>query len=80
MCKTNVKTFFYYVNICKHEHEKNVTRLWCKIMPKINVEHIEGNEGSYFYLYPFEDPTQESFQRGFYMCIKQINFLITFLI
>jgi len=23
---------------CKHEHEKNMTRLWCKIMPKINVE------------------------------------------
>jgi hypothetical protein len=21
MCKTNVKTIFYYANICKHEHE-----------------------------------------------------------
>jgi hypothetical protein len=39
------------VNICKHEHEKNMTRLWCKIMFKINVEQIERNEGSYFYLY-----------------------------
>jgi hypothetical protein len=27
MCKTNVKTNFYYVNMCKHEHEKNMTRL-----------------------------------------------------
>jgi hypothetical protein len=22
MCNTNVKTDFYYANICKHEHEK----------------------------------------------------------
>ncbi len=28
----------YYVNICKHEHEKNMTRLWCKIVPKTNVK------------------------------------------
>ncbi len=41
------------LHICKHEHEKNMTRLWCKIMLKIGVEHNEGNEGSYFYLYPF---------------------------
>jgi len=37
MCKTNVKTNFYYTNICKYEHDKNVTRLWCKIMPKIDL-------------------------------------------
>ncbi len=30
MCKTNVKTNFYYVNICKPEHEKYMTRLWGK--------------------------------------------------
>jgi hypothetical protein len=46
---------FYYANICKHEHEKNMTRVWCKIVLKTNVEHIKGNEGSYFYLYPFGD-------------------------
>jgi hypothetical protein len=44
MCKTNVKTNFYYANRCKHEHEKNMTRLQCKIMPKTNVEQIEGWE------------------------------------
>ncbi len=38
MCKINVKTILYYVNICKHGHRKNMTRLWCKIMPKIDVE------------------------------------------
>jgi hypothetical protein len=70
MCKSNVKTDIYYANICKHEHEKNMTRSWCKIMFKINVEQIEGNEGSYFYLYPFEDLVQGSFQRSFYVCIK----------
>jgi hypothetical protein len=53
MCKTNVKKNLYYTNICKHEHEKNMTRLWRKIVPKSGVEQIEGNEGFYFYLYPF---------------------------
>jgi hypothetical protein len=50
MCKTNMETNFYYANICKHEYKKNMTRLWYKIMPKIGVEQIEGNEGFYFYL------------------------------
>jgi 5-methylcytosine-specific restriction endonuclease McrBC regulatory subunit McrC len=52
MCKTNVETNFYYANICKHEHENNMTRLWCKIVLKTSVEYIERNEGSYSYLYP----------------------------
>jgi hypothetical protein len=46
-----MKMDFYYANVCKHEHEKNMTRLWRKIMFKINVEQIEGNKGSYFYVY-----------------------------
>jgi hypothetical protein len=50
MCKINLRTKFYYANIYKHEHEKNMTRLWCKIMFKISVEQIEVNERSYFYL------------------------------
>jgi hypothetical protein len=66
MCKTNVETSFYSVNICKHERENNMTRLWCKIMPRINVEHIEGNEGSYSYVYPFMDLAQINF----YVCIE----------
>ncbi len=70
MCKTNVKMNLCYVNICKYEHEKNITRLWCKIMPKTNVEKIKGNGGSYFYLYPFGDLVQGTFQGGFYVCIK----------
>ncbi len=61
---------FYYFNICKHEHEKNMTRLWCKIMPEIDVEQTEGNEESYFYFYPFGNLTQGSFQRNFYVCIE----------
>jgi hypothetical protein len=70
MSKINVKTYFYYANICKHEHEKNMTRLWCKVVLKINVEHIKRNEGFYFYLYPFGDLGQRSFPRDFYVCIK----------
>jgi hypothetical protein len=55
MCKTNVKTNLYYVNICKHEYKKNMTRLWCKIVFKTGVEQTKQNEGSYFYSYPFEN-------------------------
>jgi hypothetical protein len=79
-CETNVKMDFYYTNICKHEHKKKMIRLWCKIMPKINVEQTKRNEGSYFYLYPFGDLVQKSLQGGFYVCIKQGSFLKTFLI
>jgi hypothetical protein len=57
-----MKAIFYYAIIYKHEHEKNMTRLWCKIMLKIDVEHIERNEGFYSYLYPFGDLAQGSFQ------------------
>ncbi len=70
MCKITVKMNLYYANICKHEQEKNMTRLWCKIMLKINVEQTKGNEVSYFYLYPFGDLDQRSFQGGFYVCIE----------
>jgi hypothetical protein len=56
--------------LCKHEHEKNMTRLWCTIMLKINVEQTKKNEGLYFYLYPFGDLVQGSLQRDFYVCIK----------
>jgi hypothetical protein len=66
----NVKMDLYYANICKHEHEKNMTRLWCKIVPKTNLEHTEGNEISYSYVYPFRDLVQRSFQKGFYVCIQ----------
>jgi hypothetical protein len=70
MCKTSVIIDFYYVDICKHEREKNMTRLWCKIVLKTNVEQIEGNGRSYFYLYPFGDLVQRSFKKNFYVCIE----------
>jgi len=38
MCNTNMKVDIYYANICKHEHEKNLIRFWCKIVHKTNVE------------------------------------------
>jgi hypothetical protein len=68
MCTTNMKMDLYYTNIYKHE--KNMIRLWCKIVCKINVEQTKGNEGFYFYLYPFGDLAQGSFQRGFYVCME----------
>jgi hypothetical protein len=41
MCNANVKMDNYYVNICKHEHEKNMKRLWCKIVFKTGVEQTK---------------------------------------
>jgi hypothetical protein len=70
MWKMNMKVNLYYANICKHEYEKNMTGLWCKIVFKINVQHTKGNERSYSYLYPFGHLTQRIFQGAFYMCIK----------
>jgi hypothetical protein len=40
-CKIKVKTNFCYTNICKHEHENNMTRLWCKIVLKICVKQTK---------------------------------------
>ncbi len=42
----------YYASICKHEHEKNMTRLWCKIVPEIDVEQTKGNGELYFNFIP----------------------------
>jgi hypothetical protein len=47
-----MKTNIYYANMCKHEHEKNMTTLWCKIVLKTSVEETKRNEKLYFYLYP----------------------------
>jgi hypothetical protein len=59
-----VKTNIYYANICKHEHEKNVTRLCCKIVFKTSVDQTKRNEGFYFYLYPSKDLAQGNLQGG----------------
>jgi len=77
-CKTNVIFLIYYVNICKHEYENNMIRLWCKIVPKTNVEQIEGNEGSYSYLY-FYFPSSRKFPRRL-LHVHQGSFLKTFLV
>jgi len=34
-----------YANICKHEHEKNMTRLWCKIVLKTGIEQTKKMRG-----------------------------------
>jgi hypothetical protein len=47
----------------------NMKKTW-QGMFKTNVEYIKRNEESYFYLYPFGDLTQRSFQGGFNVCIK----------
>jgi hypothetical protein len=52
MCKTNVKMNIYYANICRHKYEKNMTRLWWKIMPKIGVEHTKGKNKILFLFIP----------------------------
>jgi hypothetical protein len=59
-----MKMDLYYANIWKREHQTNMTSLWCKTVPKINLEQTKGNEGSYIYLYPLRDLTQKTFKKA----------------
>jgi len=68
MCKTNVKTSFYYTNICKHEHENNMTRLWCKITPNTNVKQTKGNERGYTSIIPLWGPSSKKLPNRF-LCV-----------
>jgi hypothetical protein len=67
MCKTNVEIDLYYINIRKHEHEKNMTRLWCKIVPKTSVEQMKGPTSIYT---PLGTQLKEASKEVFYVCIK----------
>jgi hypothetical protein len=67
-----MKVDIYYDNICKHEHEENMTRLWCKIVSKINVEHIEGNESSYSYFILLWGPSSKKLPRKL-VCVHKIK-------
>ncbi len=48
MCKIKIQKYIYYDKVKKHKHEKNITKLWCKIVLQINVEQIKGNWGPIF--------------------------------
>ncbi len=72
MCITNVKTYLYYVNICKHEHEKNVTRLWCKITHKTSVGYNEGNERVLLLLIPLWGPNSRKLPRRL-LCVHRVK-------
>jgi hypothetical protein len=72
MCKTNVKMDFYYANICKHEYEKNMTRLLCKIVSKTGVRHIERNERVLLLFIYFWGPNSRKFPRRL-LCVHQVK-------
>ncbi len=65
--KQHENIYFTVLTYANMNIKKNMTRLWCKIVPKTSVEHVERNEGSYFYLYAFGDITQKNFQGG--LCV-----------
>ncbi len=75
MCKTNLETNLYYVNICKHEHENNMTKPWCKIVPKIGVEQSERNEVSYSLFLPLWECNSRKLLRKF-LCVHQVRKII----
>jgi hypothetical protein len=68
MCKTNVKTNIYYINICKHEHEKNMTRLWCKIVLETGVEQTKGNDKGCTFIIPLWEPNSKKLPKRF-LCV-----------
>jgi hypothetical protein len=65
-CVKQMWKWIFIMLTYKHEHEKNMTRLWCEI----SVEQTKRNEGSYSNLYPFQDLVQGNLQESFYVCIK----------
>jgi hypothetical protein len=48
MCKTNVKTNFYYANICKHEHEKKWQGYGAKSCLKLEMNKLKEMKGPTF--------------------------------
>ncbi len=60
--------------LCKHEHEKNMTRLWCKIMPKTNVKQTKKNERFYLFI-PFWGPSSKKLARRL-LCVHQVKKLL----
>lgn len=50
------------------KHKMKQTRLWCKIVPQINLEQIEDNGVLFFKFIPFGDLIQKTkFMKGFHM-------------
>jgi hypothetical protein len=43
-----MKMDIYYANIFKREHEKNMTRLWCKIMLRLVLNKQKEMKGFTF--------------------------------
>jgi hypothetical protein len=73
MCKTNVKMVIYYANICKHEHEKIITRL------KINVKQTKRNERVLTLFIHLWGPSSKKLPKKL-LCVHQvISFSKTFL-
>ncbi len=74
----NQNTLYFYcdnVRIHKQTKKKQKTKIWCKIILQISVEHIKSNWGSYFYLYTFEDLAQGNFAWKF-PCVHRLGKLI----
>jgi hypothetical protein len=64
-----------YANICKHEHEKNMIKLCYKIVPKTNVEQIEGNERGPTPIYTLQGPRSRKLPRRF-LCVHKMRKLL----
>lgn len=60
--KSKYKQSFYWNEISKCKHKKNIIRIQNKIMPQTNVKQTQGNGKFYIYLYPFRDITQGRLQ------------------
>ncbi len=54
MCKTNVKKKIYYANICKHEHEKNMTRFGARSCLRLMLNRLKEMKGPTLIYTPLE--------------------------
>jgi len=67
-----VKIDIYFANICKCEHEKNMKRLWCKIVLKTNVKQNFENEGVLLLFIHFWGLKSRKLPTKF-LCVHQIK-------
>ncbi len=74
MCKTNMKTYIYYVNICKYKYEKNMTRLWCKIILRLVLNKLKEMKG-FTSIYTLWEPSSRKLRRKL-LCVHKIYKLL----
>jgi hypothetical protein len=71
MCKTNVEMNIYYVNKCKHEHEKNMKGYGVRSCLRLMLNKLKEMKGPTFTYTPLGPSSKKLSKR--LLCVHQIN-------